>query len=487
MIALAVFVIFDPYLWANPLGRLRESVFYHAQYSSGASEVTSANFAIWQPFIWLTMSPALWHPMVFAFAPDLFITILAGFGIQRLWRKEKVFVLWLASALVFLLLWQTKWPQYILVLTIPLALAAGEAIGGIAENAWDAVKRFRKQDKVSARMDRRRLKQSAPWLIPGAIIFILFTIVPLLYQIAISLTDFNSAAIRDGLNGGVWREVIGGLTGQITPSLSGYPSRANTVHYTGPQMYFPVLNFIAGDGFLVFTTLWTILSVGLQTLLGLGAALLIWNKRIPLRRFWQALFILPWAIPETIGALMWLTIFAPHSGWLFLAVQDFGKDIPFAFLNGWEASPNSIMLVLLIAGLWYGFPFMMLAAAAALKQVSSDVLDAAAIDGANPWQLIRHVILPLLSPLIIPAVIIRGIFAFNQFYLLQTFLFLHEDGSFQTLAGLSYNIFNPSGFYGGAGQFSTSAVLNILTILILSGFVIAFNRWSKADEGVDYA
>jgi hypothetical protein len=56
-----------------------------------------------------------------------------------------------------------------------------------------------------------------------------------------------------------------------------------------------------------------------------------------------------------------------------------------------------------------------------------------------------------------------------------------------TLATLSYNIFNPSGFFGANGQFAISAALNIITMLILIGFVISFNRWSKADEGVTYA
>ena len=87
--------------------------------------------------------------------------------------------------------------------------------------------------------------------------------------------------------------------------------------------------------------------------------------------------------------------------------------------------------------------------------------------------------------MIIPAIIIRGIFAFNQFYLIQIFGFLHGNFSMTTLATLSYNIFNPSGF--GNGQFAISAALNIITILILVGFVVLFNRLSKADEDVTYA
>jgi ABC-type sugar transport system permease subunit len=249
-----------------------------------------------------------------------------------------------------------------------------------------------------------------------------------------------------------------------------------------------VFDWITGDGILVFNILWTVLSVSLQTVLGVGAAMLLWNKRIRFRRGWQTLFILPWAIPESIGALMWMTIFVSPYGWLNLAVKDLGKNIPFGFFAGWEKSPNMSLIVLLIAGLWYGFPFMMLAASAGLKQVPTDVFDAAAIDGANGWQTFRYVLWPLLMPLVVPAIIIRGIFAFNQFYLIQIFSFMHRNGTLTTLAAMSYNIFNPSGGFGDTrGQFAISATLNIITLLFLIGFILLFNRWSKASEGVTYA
>jgi ABC-type sugar transport system permease subunit len=122
-----------------------------------------------------------------------------------------------------------------------------------------------------------------------------------------------------------------------------------------------------------------------------------------------------------------------------------------------------------------------------LKQVPTEVFDAAAMDGANAWQTFRHVTLPLLAPLLMPAIIIRGIFAFNQFYLIQLFGFYHVNYSMTTIATLSYNFFNPSGFFGANGQFAVSAVMNIITLFILIGFVAMFNRLSRADEGVTYA
>ncbi len=486
IVGIILFFAADPYLWPDPLGRLKDSVLYHANYATGASEVQGANYPFWQPFVWLSMSPSAWHADVFVIAPDLLITILGAFGLARLWKKERVYVLWLGIVIFFLLLWPTKWPQYILVLTVPLSLAAAETIGLGWEKVIESLSNFRGR-KEAQHFNRREVLQAIPWLVPGLIIFAIFTLFPLIFQLAISWTDFNSISIKDGMNGGVWRAVWHGFINGANYIAIKFPFRSKVVQFLGFRSYTPMFNWITSEGILVFNILWTVLSVGLQTVLGVGAALLLWNKGIRFRRGWQTLFILPWAIPETIGALMWVTIFASPFGWLALAVQDLGKGIPFAFLNGWERTPNMTLVVLLIAGLWYGFPFMMLATSAGLKQVPTEVFDAAAMDGANAWQTFRHVTWPLLMPLVVPAIIIRGIFAFNQFYLLQIFGFLHGNYYMTTLATFSYNIFNPSGFYGANGQFAFSAALNIITMLVLVGFVMIFNRWTKADEGVTYA
>ena len=159
------------------------------------------------------------------------------------------------------------------------------------------------------------------------------------------------------------------------------------------------------------------------------------------------------------------------------------QTFPSVFFNGWENSSDLWLVIFLLAAVWYGFPFMMLASSVGLKSIHRDVFDAAAIDGANALQTFRFVTAPLLLPLLIPAVIVRGIFSFNQFYLFQTFYFQES-----TLATFSYNTFNPSGGFGGPqGQFAISAVINIIAVIILMILVFLFNRWSKAGEGVTYA
>ncbi|MBK8420630.1 ABC transporter permease subunit [Candidatus Villigracilis saccharophilus] len=485
VLAIVTFFIFDPFLWPNPITRLGESIFYHAGYASGATEVDNAGYPIWQPIFWIFFSPSVWHKGVFVFPFDPFIATLAFFGLKRLWTRERLYVLWLGIAMLFLFFWPTKWPQYIITLTVPLSIAAAEGIFLFKDNlvTWWQTRKTR----AKIHYPKAEIRRALPWLIPGLIAFAILTLFPLLFQFGVSLTNFSTASIRDGFNGGIWRSISQGITGQLPTMPGEIGTRADKVNFVGLNLYPNVFSFIAYNNnwsVLFFNVLWTVLSVLLQCGLGLGVALLLWQRGVRLGKFWQALFILPWAIPEMIGAMMWVNIFQRDWGWLYLAADKFGKESFFAVsVNALEQSASMWLIVFLLPAVWYGFPFMMLAASIGLKTVPKEVLDAAAIDGASIWQTFKYVTWPLLLPLLIPAIIVRGIFAFNQFYLFQAFGFPDS-----TLATLSYNIFNPTNGFGRfGGQFAVSATINIITVILLMFFVMLFNRWSKAGEGVTYA
>jgi ABC-type sugar transport system permease subunit len=472
LISVLFFFASDPYLWPAPITRLKESVLFHSVYSTTAQEVENAGYPIWQPFFWLFSTPRLWQADAFWVALDPLITVLAFFGIRRQWQKRPVIIYWLVVALVFLLIWPTKWPQYIVILTAPLCLTASE---GTKSLIIDPIIRLFQRPPKTQKVPRSEFRKALPWLIPGVVFFLILTIIPLVYQFGVATTDFNSNSIRDGLNGGIWRAIWGGITGKIQPISSSLQSAANTVHFIGLRVFDGMFSNILSSGSLFYNLFWMLTSVLLQTILGMATALLLWQKGVIFKKGWQALFILPWAIPEMIGALMWFNVFAPTTGWLSLGVQKFGESFPFAALNGWTNSANLWFLVLLISGVWYGFPFMLLATSAGLKMLPDDVFEAAALDGARPWAVFRYILWPLLLPLILPAMIIRAIFAFNQFYLFQAF---YSSGT--TLTSLSYDLFHD-------GQYAVSAVVNVINIVILLVLVILLNRTNRVEEGVNYA
>ena len=337
--------------------------------------------------------------------------------------------------------------------------------------------------KEAQHYNQREVKQSIPWLVPGLVFFIALTLLPIGYQIAMSTTNLNGRNLRDGLQGGIMREFLGGITGKIESPGPDTNWGSSEVIYVGSLGYKEGMRYLNETGITFFSYFWTILSVGLQAVLGVCVALLLWKRSDRARKIWQTIFILPWAIPEAIGALLWLNIFAPFNGWLALAVKQYGPDIPFGFLMGWEKNPNQILFVMLISALWYGFPFIMLATSAGLKMLPKEVFDAASLDGAGLWATFRYMTWPLLQPLILPALLVRAIFAFNQFYLFQMMLpyYYGSANNMVTLSSLSYYV-----LYSG-GDFSFSATVNIIALILLGIFVILLNRWSKAGEGVTYA
>lgn len=491
MLSLVVFFLADPYLWTDPLTRLKASILFNTAYAQSA-HVQSAGYPVWQPLVWLFQSVP-WHPGVFIISLDIFIAIFALLGIAPLWRKRRVFAIWLLVGLVFLLLWSTKWPQYILLLTAPLSLAAAE---GVRATVWHPLKNWYDQvrakkgspsiEKPSLRVTWRETRRAIPWLLPGLLVLGTIALFPLIFQAAMALTDFRATAIRDGLNGGIWREVWLGLTGQVKPvaveAFSTSLARVKEVHYAGVSLISQLINQSAD--ILVFEIIWTITSVGLQLVVGVAIALILNQRGLLLKRFWMVILILPWAIPEFVGVLLWQRLFDRDFGWLVLATSF--PDTP-----GYQASsplslmqnqPLFVLLILLMAATWYGYPLMMVAASAALKVIPNEVYDASALDGAGRWKRFRWIIWPMILPLLTPAIILRAIFAFNQFYL---FYVANAPFPMITFATLSFFVFNTSGPFGGF--FALSAAINLLTVIVLALFLWFFNRWSRATEGVTYA
>lgn len=130
-VALLVFFAVNPYLWADPAGRLADSVLFHAAYSQG-EHVAQSGYPWWQPFVWLfTAQPVGWHPGVIVTPLDGLTAVLGVIGVPFMRRKWRVMVLWWGLGLLFLLAWSTKWPQYSLIMTVPMCLCAAEGLRGL--------------------------------------------------------------------------------------------------------------------------------------------------------------------------------------------------------------------------------------------------------------------------------------------------------------------------------------------------------------------
>ena len=486
-LAFVAFLAFDPYLWPDPVGRLRDSLAFHGDYA-GSEVVQSTGWPAWQPLVWLAGSVPF-HGNLFPVAFDLGIGVLAVVGFRRLWREHRVMALWLLLVLAFLVWWPTKWPQYTLTLLAPLCLAAGlgaraailEPVAGWLASARERVRARRTTDRVTVRAgvrgSLRDLRSAAPWLLPGLAALAVLAAIPLLYETVMSLTDFSNASLRDGILGGVLREATGGLAGQIQ-AVPINPGASGRVQYVGTELLGQVQAGVwMGENttaaVIAFSTIYTVLVVGLQAALGVAVAFVLSRPGVRFAGAWRTLFILPWAIPEFVGAIAWRMIVEEDNGWLALLL---GKPVP------WSASSEWSLVVMVTAAAWIGWPLMMLVATAGLRTVSRSVLEAAALDGAGGWRRFREVTLPLLLPLLLPAMVIQSIAAFNQFYLF--YVLGPPWPNTATVAAFSFFIFDST---RGAGLYSISAAVNVLTLVALALFVAWFLRWRGQAERVAFA
>ena len=503
LLGAGVFLAANPYLWPDPIGRLGASLTYHGGYATSEA-VQDTGWPAWQPLVWLMGSVPFHERGTFLVALDLPIAILAAVGLRTMWRRHRVFGLWLVIAFAFLIAWPTKWPQYVLVLSAPLSLSAGYGtrlalapagrwLRGVARRVGDGLGRAgrsveggrgsglrpgtARKPRRGLRGGLRDLRRAAPWLRPGVVGLLLLALIPLAYETLMSLTDLRLSSLRDGISGGVMREAVGGLSGQIPAVPFDLRTQAHEVSYVGDDLLTGFLGglWLGGNSsamFPAFSVLWMILSVGLQAALGIAVAVVLERRGLRFASAWRTLFILPWAIPEVVGAVGWRNLVHPEQG---LLAQLVGGSVP------WNMHPDLALLVLLVASTWMGWPLWMLVATAGLRTIPRAVSEAAELDGAGRWRAFRDVTLPLLLPLLGAAFIVRGIAQFNQFYL---FYVLGPPEATTTLATFSFYVFNSS---SGAGLYAVSAAINLLTLVGLALVVVWFLRWRSRAERVAFA
>jgi multiple sugar transport system permease protein len=164
---------------------------------------------------------------------------------------------------------------------------------------------------------------------------------------------------------------------------------------------------------LMNNLLFALVVVPVQTLLALALALLL-DRRMRGIAVFRALFFLPVIFPLSLVAVVWVLLFAPGTqGPLnaLLSTLSFGAWQARDFLNDPHWALPSVMLV----SIWQGVGFQMIVLLAGLKGIPRELYEAAAIDGARPWQRFRHVTLPQLRHPLTFVVVVTSILSFRVF------------------------------------------------------------------------
>ena len=490
-LALLCFYAADPALWPDPIGRMRESLLFSVGYST-TGQVQAAGLGWAYQLAWL-FGAAPWHPGIAPLMLDGLFALLALLAWRGMWRDERLVSLWFAVNLAFLFVWPTKWPQYLLALTVPISFGAAY---WLRRNVPAGLARWRAWRAGGGRFERGALL----WLLPGLILLGVTIVYPLLLQGALSMTQFNALNLRGGASG-LWFAFLRGLVGlPPLPKAPAYFGLGGLTDVLGWPDFLPILRF---------NILWVLVSMALATALGLWLATLLQRRGLRGRSAWRLLFILPWAIPEFVGALIFSTLFDDLFGpinaltglktdWLSdkapsLNAAGFVKPLVDQ-LAAWHLAPLSETLnflagaltttkafwVLVLLSVWVAFPFMMLIGTAALRTIPAEVHDAARVDGASGWALWRAITWPLIRPTVLAGALLRGILLFNAFHIPLMLTNEPDRAGTMTLAMVGYFILRYDTDYTFAALMN-SVVLGVAFLLIWY-----YNRQTKVVEGVDY-
>jgi len=213
------------------------------------------------------------------------------------------------------------------------------------------------------------------FIIPTIVFLIVFNIFPLIYSLGYSFTDFRA-------------------------------STSAPANFIGLQNYRELL----ADEYIwtnfTITAKYVLVSVGGQVLVGFGVALLL-NRKIPAKGLVTTLLLLPMMMSMAVVGLFWQLLYSPSWGIInyALGLEDFE----------WLSDADVALYAVALTDIWMWSPFVMLLSLAGLSAIPQHLYEAAAIDRASRWYTFTRITLPLVTPLLLIAIIFRTMEAFKTF------------------------------------------------------------------------
>ncbi|NYI03733.1 carbohydrate ABC transporter permease [Allostreptomyces psammosilenae] len=223
---------------------------------------------------------------------------------------------------------------------------------------------------------------------------------------------------------------------------------------------------------LVFTVAYTVVTVIVEMILGTVIALVL--ERLEAGRGWMmALLLMPWAMITVISAQLWAYVYNGVYGVLDALVTPFLGEVNFL------GTPATAIASMAVADIWKTTPFVAVIVLAGLVMLPGDIVEAARVDGANPWTTFWRIRLPLLRQTLAIALLFRVLQAFGIFDLPFVLTGGGPGTSTESLALLGYRVmFQDLDFGLGAAVATTTTVLVLLGCLI---FLRAFR--AQVGEG----
>jgi trehalose/maltose transport system permease protein len=233
--------------------------------------------------------------------------------------------------------------------------------------------------------------------------------------------------------------------------------------------------FWAGDwGVSIRNTFsFAVVSVILETLTGLGLALLL-NQEFKGRAFVRTAVLVPWAIPTIVSAKMWGWMLNDQFGVINNMLMDAGL---IAHKIAWTAEPSYALWTVVMVDVWKTTPFMALLILAALQTVPKDCYEAARVDGVHPLRVFWKITLPLIRQPLLVAIVFRLLDSLRVFDLIYV---LTANGS--TTISMSGFVRREMVEYGNMGYGSAASTSLFLIIMLTAIVFLRLARVKLAED-----
>jgi multiple sugar transport system permease protein len=255
-----------------------------------------------------------------------------------------------------------------------------------AEDLTTAPTPARSSQAVRGEHQAGHAKPAMLLMAPFLILYVLFIIGPSLYMILMSFFD----------------------TSLVQPGLGAFAGIRNYAEALGNAAFWSSM----------WHTLWfTILTTPPLVVLSFVFALLA-DRVSRGRWFFRLAFFLPYILPSAVVALIWMWLYTPELGLLGRIVTSLGFTEP-----SWLGDPNVAMWSLALTTLWWTLGFNFVLYLAGLQDIPRELYEAAAIDGAGPWDQIRRITVPMLArttSLVLVLQVIASLKVFDQMYIMTS-------------------------------------------------------------------
>lgn len=224
------------------------------------------------------------------------------------------------------------------------------------------------------------------------------------------------------------------------------------------------------------TLIWFALAIFVPTLIGLGLALALQGKS-KINTVYKSLFYLPICLSPVIIGIIWVWLYSPKLGIVNIFLRAIGLE---HLAIAWLARPNTALVSVFVAWAWQQTGLNMVIFLAGLTSVPTPLVEAAKVDGANYWQTLRRVIIPMLRPALVVVLALTAINALKSFEVIWV---MTKGGPFNNSDTLAVFMYSESFRKLKLGYGSSAAVvLFVMTLVII---VLYFRQISAADELYD--